>query len=35
VDGGTEPVWARNGAELFYRDEDKMTVVAVTTVTIP
>ena len=21
VDGGTEPVWVRNGAELFYRDE--------------
>jgi hypothetical protein len=31
VDGGTEPVWARNGAELFYRDKNKMMVVDVTT----
>ena len=29
--GGTEPVWARNGKELFYRNGDKMMVVAVET----
>ena len=27
---GPIPVWARNGAELFYRDKNKMMVVAVT-----
>jgi len=31
VDGGNEPVWARNGAELFYRNQNKMMVVAVET----
>jgi len=25
--GGTEPVWARNGRELFYREGDKLMVV--------
>ena len=29
-DGGTEPVWARNG-EIFYRNGDKMLAVEVTT----
>jgi serine/threonine-protein kinase len=27
--GGTEPVWARNGRELFYREGDRMMVVSV------
>jgi serine/threonine-protein kinase len=31
TDGGREPVWARNGNELFYRNRDKMMVVAVQT----
>jgi hypothetical protein len=26
TDGGTEPVWARSGTELFFRDGDKMMV---------
>jgi serine/threonine-protein kinase len=29
TDGGTEPVWARNGRELFYRNGDKMMATAV------
>jgi hypothetical protein len=29
TEGGTEPVWARNGRELFYRNGDKMMVAAV------
>jgi len=28
TNGGAEPRWARNGRELFYRDGDKMTAVA-------
>jgi eukaryotic-like serine/threonine-protein kinase len=31
TDGGTEPVWNRNGRELFYRQGDKMMAVEVTT----
>ncbi|MCZ6753222.1 MAG: protein kinase, partial [Acidobacteria bacterium] len=31
TDGGEEPVWARNGRELFYRNGDRMMVVEVTT----
>jgi Tol biopolymer transport system component len=31
TDGGTEPVWARNGKELFYRNGDKMMAAAVET----
>ena len=27
TEGGTEPVWARNGRELFYRSGDKMMAV--------
>ncbi len=30
-EGGTDPIWSRNGRELFYRRGDKMIVVAVTT----
>jgi Tol biopolymer transport system component len=30
-DGGAEPVWARNGRELFFRNGDKMMAVDVTT----
>jgi serine/threonine protein kinase/Tol biopolymer transport system component len=30
TDGGTEPVWARNGRELFYKQGEKMMVVDVT-----
>jgi serine/threonine-protein kinase len=30
-DGGTEPLWAHSGKELFYRTEDKMMVVPVRT----
>jgi hypothetical protein len=30
-DGGTDPVWKRNGGELFYRNEDSMMAVAVST----
>ena len=29
VDGGTEPVWAPDGRELFYRHGDKMMAVAI------
>jgi Tol biopolymer transport system component len=29
TEGGTEPMWARNGRELFYRNGDKMMVTAV------
>jgi dipeptidyl aminopeptidase/acylaminoacyl peptidase len=29
--GGTDPVWRRSGGELYYRSENKMMVVAVTT----
>jgi WD40 repeat protein len=28
-DGGVEPIWSRNGRELFYRDADRVMVVAV------
>ncbi len=28
--GGTEPVWSRDGRELFYRSGDKMMAVATT-----
>ena len=28
-DGGTEPIWAKNGRELFYRNGDKMMAVAI------
>ena len=31
TEGGTEPMWARNGRELFYRNGDKMMVMAVET----
>jgi len=31
TEGGTEPVWARSGRELFYRNGDKMMAVAVET----
>ena len=31
TDGGTQPVWARNGRELFYRNGDKMMLAAVET----
>ncbi len=30
-DGGTEPLWARDGKEIFFRNEDKMMVVAIDT----
>lgn len=30
-DGGTDPVWKRNGGELYFRDGDKMIVVPVST----
>jgi Tol biopolymer transport system component len=30
-DGGTEPLWNRNGRELFYRNGDKMMAVEITT----
>lgn len=29
--GGTEPVWNRNGQELFYRNANKMMAVSITT----
>ena len=29
--GGTDPVWRRDGGELYYRSDDKMMVVSVTT----
>jgi eukaryotic-like serine/threonine-protein kinase len=31
TDGGNEPVWNRNGRELFYRNGDKMMAVEITT----
>ncbi len=31
TDGGTSPVWARSGRELFYRNADKMMAVSITT----
>src|SRR5262249_11970123 len=31
TEGGTEPGWARNGRELFYRNGDKMMAVAIET----
>ena len=31
IDGGTEPVWSRDGRELFYINGDKMMVVDITT----
>jgi serine/threonine-protein kinase len=31
TEGGVQPVWARNGRELFYRNGDKMMAVAVET----
>ncbi|HXW63062.1 MAG TPA: hypothetical protein VEJ45_10715 [Candidatus Acidoferrales bacterium] len=31
TDGGTEPVWNRNGRELFYRNGDKMMAVDIST----
>jgi serine/threonine-protein kinase len=31
IDGGTEPVWARNGRELFFRQGEKMMAVDVAT----
>ncbi len=31
LDGGTEPFWSPRGQEIFYRDGDKMMVVAVRT----
>jgi len=31
TDGGTEPVWARSGRELFYRNSDKMMAATVAT----
>jgi eukaryotic-like serine/threonine-protein kinase len=30
TDGGSDPVWARNGRELFYRNGDRMMAVTVT-----
>ena len=31
IDGGTEPLWARNGKQLFYRWQDQVWVVDVQT----
>lgn len=31
IDGGNEPVWNRNGRELFYRNGDTMMAVEITT----
>ena len=31
TEGGTSPIWARTGREIFYRSEDKMMAVAVET----
>jgi serine/threonine protein kinase/Tol biopolymer transport system component len=31
TEGGTEPLWARNGRELFYRNGDKMMAVTIET----
>jgi Tol biopolymer transport system component len=33
IDGGTMPVWSRNGRELFYRSEDNRIMVATYTTT--
>jgi len=33
TDGGTEPLWSRNGRELFYRSGNRMMTVEVTTQT--
>lgn len=30
VGGGTEPAWARNGREIFYRNDDRMMVAEIT-----
>jgi hypothetical protein len=30
-EGGVQPLWARNGRELFYRNEDKMMAVGIET----
>jgi serine/threonine-protein kinase len=30
-DGGTDPVWKKNGGELYFRDGDKMMAVSVST----
>jgi serine/threonine-protein kinase len=30
-DGGRQPVWARNGREIFYRNGDKMMAVPIDT----
>ncbi len=30
-EGGSDPIWSRNGKELFYRNGDRMMVVAITT----
>ena len=29
IDGGGEPIWAKNGRELFYRTGDKMMAVTI------
>ena len=29
TDGGAEPIWAKNGRELFYRNGDKMMAVTI------
>jgi hypothetical protein len=31
ADGGSYPLWARNGREIFFRNEDKLMVVPVET----
>ncbi|MCZ6878270.1 MAG: protein kinase [Acidobacteria bacterium] len=31
TDGGVEPVWARSGRELFYRNQDKLMAVSIQT----
>jgi len=31
TEGGTQPMWARDGSELFYRDGDKMMAVPIAT----
>lgn len=31
IDGGRQPVWARNGKEIFYRNGDKMMAVSIET----
>jgi len=35
TDGGWEPVWNRNGRELFYRSEDGQRMMAVSIATTP